>query len=125
MKTNKQFSIDVEIAEKLKDVNASKLISGLLKEHFDLRKGKNTLKEEKMAVLASISKKKKNFLRRLRLLLSGIRSILIILVRNGLKNGRKFLRLRTLTSISTKKKAISLSSKSSELTSSTKNTENS
>jgi len=92
MKTNKQFTIDIEIAEKLTSTNASQLVNTLLKEYFDLRQGKNTLKDEKKAVFDAISKKKSFFLKKLRLLMSGIPLVLIIFARHGLKLGMKGLR---------------------------------
>ena len=93
MKTSKLFTIDVEIAERLKNTNASLLVNGLLKEYFDLRSDKNTLKEEKIAVFDAISKKKSNFLKRLRLLKSGIHLILITFRENGFKLERGYLHL--------------------------------
>jgi len=93
MKTGKLFTIDVEIAERLKNINASQLVNGLLKEYFELRSDKNTLKEEKKAVLSSIIKKKDNFLKRLRSFPNGIRLILIITLKHGLKQGWRSLKL--------------------------------
>lgn len=91
MKTSKLFTIDTEIAEKLKVINGSKLVNGLLKEYFELRSDKNTLLEEKTAVLTSISKKKSLFLKRLRLLRNGIRLVLITIPKHGLRRGVKIL----------------------------------
>ena len=59
MKTNKQFTIDVDIAERLKQTNASQLINTLLKEYFEVRSDKNTLLDEKTAVKDKDLKKKK------------------------------------------------------------------
>ena len=75
MKTSKLFTIDVDLAERLKNRNGSELVNGLLKEYFELRSDKNTLKEEKKAVFDAISKKKSNFLKKLRSLMHGIRLI--------------------------------------------------
>lgn len=85
MKTGKLFTIDVEIAEKLQNLNASQLVNGLLHEYFELRSDKNTLKEEKKAVLASIMKKKSYFPGRLKSLMSGKPSKSIDTERNGSK----------------------------------------
>lgn len=93
MKTGKLFTIDVEIAEKLQNINASQLVNGLLKEYFDVRSDKNTLKEEKKAVFDAISKKKSNFLKKLKLLMSGMHLVLIIFARHGLKQGWRCLQL--------------------------------
>jgi len=92
MKTNKQFTIDIEIAEKLKNTNASQLVNTLLKEYFDLRQGKNTLKDEKKAVFDAISKKKSNFLKKLRLLMSGTPLVWTIFRKIGLRLGWTSLR---------------------------------
>lgn len=75
MKTGKLVTIDVEIAEKLKGINASRLINGLLIEYFDLKQGKNTVIEEKKAVLNAIKIKKNISLKILRSLRHGIASI--------------------------------------------------
>lgn len=64
MKTGKLFTIDVEIAEKLTNLNASKLVNELLKEYFQYRTGKNSLKEQKQAILKEIFKKKSKFLQK-------------------------------------------------------------
>ena len=92
MKTSKLFTIDVDIAERLKNINGSELANRLLKEYFELRSDKNTLKDEKKAVLSLIIKKKNNFLKKLRLLMSGIRLAWIIMRGLGLKQGWNFLR---------------------------------
>ena len=93
MKTGKLFTIDVEIAERLKNINASGLVNGLLKEYFELRSDKNTLKEEKKAVLSHLLKKKESFLKRLRSFPNGIHLILTIMLRYGLKQGWRSLQL--------------------------------
>ena len=92
MKTSKLFTIDVEIAERLKNMNGSELTNRLLKEYFELRSDKSTLKDEKTAILKQLSKKKSNFLKKLRLLMNGILMALITLRRHGLKHGRIILR---------------------------------
>lgn len=92
MKTSKLFTIDTELAERLKNLNASELVNTLLNEYFEIRSSKNTLLEEKKAVFDSISKKKKLFLKRLRLLKNGIHLILITFRRDGLRQGLKVLR---------------------------------
>ena len=91
MKTGKLFTIDVEIAERLQNLNASALVNGLLKEYFELRSDKNTLKEEKTAVLKSIVKKKSNFLRRLKLLKLGMSSVWITFRKNGFRRAIWYL----------------------------------
>ena len=91
MKTNKQFTIDVDIAERLKETNASQLINSLLREHFEVRSQKNTLLEEKKSVLVQISKKKSLWRRTYELLMSGKLSILITLQRFGLSRAIKSL----------------------------------
>ena len=91
MKTSKLFTIDVDLAERLKNTNASSIVNTLLKEYFELRSGKNTLKDEKKAVFDAISKKKSNFRERLRLLMSGTDLVWIILRRHGLKPGIRIL----------------------------------
>ena len=101
MKTGKLFTIDVELAERLKNVNASQLVNGLLKEYFELRQDKNTLKEEKNAVLKSIIKKKSNFLKRLKLLKSGIHLIWITFRENGFKLEKGYLHLAKFLFIGT------------------------
>ncbi|HEC65387.1 MAG TPA: hypothetical protein ENI23_08835 [bacterium] len=93
MKTGKLFTIDVEIAEKLQNLNASSLVNGLLKEYFELRSDKNTLKDEKTAVLQSINKKKRYFLKKLKLLKSGIHCLWIIFRANGFRPEKNYLHL--------------------------------
>lgn len=100
MKTGKLFTIDVEIAEKLKNLNGSKLVNDLLKEYFELRTGKNTLKDEKEAVLKDILKKKSNFRKKLRSFLNGIHLTWIIFARHGLKKGLRILQDLKSSSIS-------------------------
>lgn len=85
MKTSKLFTIDIELAERLKNVNGSQIVNTLLKEYFAIRSDKSSVLDEKTAVLEQIKKKKSNFLRTLRLLLSSIHSGLIILLKDGLK----------------------------------------
>ncbi|GAI23827.1 unnamed protein product, partial [marine sediment metagenome] len=63
MKTSKLFTIDAEIAEKLKKTNASQLVNKLLQEFFEVRSDKNTLLDEKNALLNHFSKKKSLFRR--------------------------------------------------------------
>jgi len=91
MKTGKLFTLDIEIAEKLKNLNASKLVNTLLKEHFDARGGKNTLKEQKKAVYDAISKKKERFLKKLGFLRRGMRSIWTFVRGIGSKTERTHL----------------------------------
>lgn len=86
MKTTQTFTIDVEIAERLKRLdNQSGVINGLLKEYFEIRGDKSTILEEKRAVLKQLKEKKKGFLKILRLFLNSIRLGLILFVRDGLK----------------------------------------
>lgn len=96
MKTSRLFTIDVEIAERLKNINASKIVNDLLREFFEVKGVKNTLLEQKQAILEHMGKKKGRFLKTLRLLLSSIRSGLIILVDDGLKLVKKCLRIKKL-----------------------------
>lgn len=91
MKTSKLFTIDVELAERLKNTNASELVNSLLKEHFEVRSEKNTLLDQKKAALDQIIKKKERFRRILRLLNNLKLSILIILRRFGLEHALKNL----------------------------------
>ena len=56
MKVQKMICIDVELAEKLKEVNASELISDLLREHFKSRPVRT--KEEIILELEKIRIKK-------------------------------------------------------------------
>jgi len=92
MKTSRLFTIDIDIAERLKDLNASELVNRLLKGHFEVYSAKNTLLDEKKAVLSSISKKKSQFQKKLRLLRNGIHLILITIRRDGFRQGLKILR---------------------------------
>lgn len=86
MKIGRLFTIDVEIAERMKHLaNASSVVNRLLKEYFEIKGDKNTLLDEKQAILSNIKKKKKKSRRTLRLLLSSIRSGLTILLDDGLK----------------------------------------
>jgi len=68
MKTSKLFTLDVEIVQKLKNTNASGLINRLLTEHFENFNPKNTLLDEKKAILKGIQKKNAVFLSKLRYL---------------------------------------------------------
>jgi len=99
MKTSKLFTIDVDLAERLKNTNASKIVNGLLKEYFELRSGKNTLKDEKKAVFDAISKKKSNFQKKLKLLMSGIPLVWTIFRKRGFELGWKSLRTLLLIRI--------------------------
>lgn len=92
MKTSKMFTIDVEIAQKLDNINASALTNRLLKEYFDLKSDKNTLIEEKKAVFNDVSKKKNFFLKKLGLLMNGIALILIDFLKCGSELGRGMYR---------------------------------
>lgn len=84
MKTNQTFTIDVDIAERLKGLdNQSNTINTLLKEYFEIRGDKSSILEEKEAVLSNLKKKTSNFLKTLRLLKSSIHSGLIILLKDG------------------------------------------
>lgn len=91
MKTSKLFTIDIDLAERLKNVNGSAIVNTLLKEYFELRSGKNTLRDEKKAVFDAIVKKKSNFPKKLRLLMSGIHLVLITFRKHGLKRGWRSL----------------------------------
>lgn len=60
MKTSKLFTIDTELADRLGGVdNASSLINDLLSEYFSVRADKNTLFDQKKAVLIDLKKKHK------------------------------------------------------------------
>lgn len=105
MKTSRLFTIDVELAERLSQTNASKLINTLLKEYFEVRSDKNTLLSEKNAVLEQISKKKKQSLRIFALLKSFKLSILIIFRKLGLRHAMKSLQKEKLLRICKDEKA--------------------
>lgn len=86
MKTARTFTIDVPIAERLLHLdNQSDVVNKLLKEYFEIKGDRSTLLDEKQAVLRQMAKKKDSFPKTLRLLLSSIRSGLIILLDDGLK----------------------------------------
>ena len=125
MKTGKLFTIDVEIAERLKNINASQLVNGLLKEYFELRSDKNTLQEEKKAVLSHLLKKKESFLKRLRSFPNGIHLILTFTLRHGLKQGWRALQLIRLDPTLTQEGVKYFLKTLSEVTRSGKKTENS
>jgi len=91
MKTSKLFTLDVELVQKLKNVNGSGLINRLLKEHFEHFNPKHTLLDEKKAILKGIQKKNALFLSKLRYLLRSITLILINFRKYGLKVGIKSL----------------------------------
>ncbi len=93
MKTSRLFTIDIDIAERLKNLNASELVNRLLKGHFEVYSAKNTLLDEKKAVLSSISKKKRYFLKKLRLLMRGRPLVWTIFQRHGLRRALKYLRI--------------------------------
>lgn len=92
MKTSRLFTIDIDIAERLKNMNASELVNRLLKGHFEIYSAKNTLLDEKKAVLSSISKKKRQFLKKLKLLKNGILLSWITMRRDGFRQGLNVLR---------------------------------
>ncbi len=123
MKTGKLFTIDVEIAEKLKNVNASQLVNELLREYFEHRIGKNSLREQKEAILKDISKKKSRFRKKFGLSLSGIPSSSTDLPGSGylLANESPRTMKSLLTSLVENIRKILSSSK--RVSSSTKNTE--
>jgi len=85
MKTSKLFTLDVEICTKLKNTNASALVNRLLSEHFEHFNPKNTLLDEKKAILKGIQKKNALFLSKLRYLLRSMHLVWINLRRYGLK----------------------------------------
>lgn len=89
MKVARTYTIDHEIVEKMKNLNASDLINRLLVEHFQAYKPNNSLLDEKQAIIKQILKKKDRFLKRLKLLSSGMTLNLIILRKLGLKLVRK------------------------------------
>jgi hypothetical protein len=47
MKINKMFNIDVELAAKLKDINASELVNYLLMKHFENKENENLTPEQR------------------------------------------------------------------------------
>ena len=58
MKVSKLFTIDVEIAERLKSSgNSSALINKLLKEYYEIRSDKHGIFEEKRAIFEDLKKK--------------------------------------------------------------------
>jgi len=83
MKTSKLFTLDQDICERLANINASSLVNRLLKDHFAVYSTKNTLLDEKQAVIKNILKKKDRFLKKLRSLKRGMTSTWIIFLRHG------------------------------------------
>jgi hypothetical protein len=63
MKTSKLFTIDLDIAERLKGLNASHLVNSLLSEHFSVNLIGNKIKNTKETVAKSL-KKNSNWLKR-------------------------------------------------------------
>lgn len=61
MKISKLFTIDADLCEKLKNINASELVSQLLNQHFLIFDDKSSLLEQKKASLDEIKKKKRLF----------------------------------------------------------------
>ena len=92
VKVARTYTIDHELVEKLQNLNASELINQLLVEHFQIYSKKNTLLDEKQAVIKQILKKKDRFPKKLRLLKSGLILIWTITQRYGLKQGLTSLR---------------------------------
>ena len=93
MKVARTYTLDQEIVEKLANLNASDLINRLLRDHFEIYSTKNNLLDEKQAIIKQVLKKKDRFLKRLRLLRSGLHSILITMQRFGSELVKKSLRL--------------------------------
>jgi len=86
MKTSKLFTLDVEIAEKLKqNPNSSKLVNGLLKEYFSIRAGNENVFEEKKAIITDLKKKLDSSTKNSRLLRSLKHWVSTISVWLGLK----------------------------------------
>jgi hypothetical protein len=58
MKVSRLFTIDVEIAEKLKQTpNQSGFVNDLLKEHFSISSKKSGIVEQKQAIFSNLKKK--------------------------------------------------------------------
>jgi len=91
MKVARNFTIDLDLIEKMQNINSSELINRLLKDHFLSYNPKNTLLDEKQSTMKQILKKKDRFQKRSRSLRSGINSIWITLLRNGSKQGKAIL----------------------------------
>ncbi|MBA7709098.1 hypothetical protein ES703_118008 [subsurface metagenome] len=89
MKVARNFTIDLEIVQKMQNMNASELINRLLHEHFQVYSAENTLLDEKTATIKQLLKKKSQFMPKLRLLKSGMNSILITILKFGLKLVKK------------------------------------
>jgi len=66
MKTSRLFTIDTDLADRLSKVgNASALINDLLKDHFSIRANKNTIFDEKQAIMSNLKKKLGKLIRKL------------------------------------------------------------
>jgi tryptophanyl-tRNA synthetase len=66
MKINRTYSIDSEIIEKLKGINASELISKLLTEYFDKKDNFiNKMSKEELALFIKLEKEKKEIEKKL------------------------------------------------------------
>jgi len=58
MKVSRLFTIDVEIAEKLRNIdNASSLVNQLLRDHLEVRAGNNNIADQKKAIASNLKKK--------------------------------------------------------------------
>ena len=92
MKVARTYTLDQEIVERLANLNASDLINRLLKDHFVSYNPKNTLLDEKKAIIKQLLKKKDRFLPKLRSLKNGMSSAWITLLRTGSKPGKAIQR---------------------------------
>ncbi len=93
MKIARTYTLDQEMVEKLVNINASDLINRLLREHFEAYSPKNTLLDEKQAIIKQVLKKKDRFLKKSRSLKSGMHSILITIQKFGSELVKKSLQL--------------------------------
>jgi len=85
MKISKLFTIDADLCEKLKNINASELVSNLLEQHFSIFNNKSSLLEQKKGILDDIKKKKRLFPIKLKLLMSLKRWVSTHILKGGLK----------------------------------------
>lgn len=69
MKVSRLFTIDVELAEKLKQLdNQSELINNLLKEHFSFSSKKTGISEQKQAIFEQMKKKMRDMRKEIKII---------------------------------------------------------
>ena len=124
MKVARTYTLDQEMVEKLANINASDLINRLLREHFEAYSPKNTLLDEKQAIIKQVLKKKDRFLKRSRSLKSGMHSILITMQRFGSELVEKSLQFLKSLHTSTTEASQTQQNNSKEDGSSAINSEN-